>query len=110
MVFFEDKFPGIEDSGYVSPPDLHTNLLLDDWLLHVSLQTSEPQPTPSPIATTNNPPPISSTSSPPQTPPSTPTNPYPSSTTPNPNPIPTEKHQPTPSPTSPSSSPTADND
>ena len=33
VVFFEDKFPGIEDSGYVWPPDLHTNLPLDDWLL-----------------------------------------------------------------------------
>lgn len=33
VVFFEDKFPGIESSTYVTPPVFQNNLPIDDWLL-----------------------------------------------------------------------------
>ncbi|XP_056849759.1 retrovirus-related Pol polyprotein from transposon RE2 isoform X2 [Raphanus sativus] len=51
VVFFEDKFPGIDDATYVTPPTMQTDLPIDDWLLSPATQT-EPTHVPSPVTTT----------------------------------------------------------
>ena len=44
VVFFEDKFPGIEKSVYVTPPTLQTDIPVDDLLVSPEHLTSHPAP------------------------------------------------------------------
>lgn len=76
VVFFEDQFPGVKTSVSVTPPVLHTDLPMDDWLLpsdtsnhqHESINPIPTIPTPDPSV---NPTPTTHVSEVPITPTST---------------------------------------
>ena len=57
VVFFEDQFPGFENSVSVTPPILHTDLPLDDWQLISDTQHQQHDATniASPVPTTTDP-------------------------------------------------------
>ena len=42
VAFLEDQFLGIENSVYVTPPVMETNLPIDDWLLKPEPPTIQP--------------------------------------------------------------------
>lgn len=66
VVFFEDKFPGIEKSVYVTPPTLQTDIPVDDWLVSPEHLTSHPAPLRDSSETiTSTSPPVTVTDSPP---------------------------------------------
>lgn len=88
VIFFEDKFPGVKNTAYVTPPALQ-NTSFDDWLHPITLSrgsTSAPQPTDTRVVSTehNTTPIIAETiSTPTETPPTSPSQaPVVSSTTP----------------------------
>ena len=45
VAFLEDQFPGIENSVYVKPPVIQTDLPADDWLLMPGPPTIQPAST-----------------------------------------------------------------